>query len=139
MVDIKGILVNDTTLEGRTALMIAATRGNSFAITALLTVDGIEVNNTVPNRTTPLMEAARLGHTNAVTALLADTRVLINQVRQSDGYTALMLAIQSNHLLTANCLLKRKDIDISTVALNGQTAISLASVCDNKTIICRFK
>jgi ankyrin repeat protein len=137
LVDIKGLLVNDTTPDGRTALIIAATLGDAFAITALLTVEGIVTNQADPKDTTPLMEAARLGHTDAVNALLADSRILasVNEIRQSDGYTALMLAIESGHTQTALRLLSIKGINIHTVALDGQTAISLASEYDNVKVI----
>ena len=76
-----------------TALFLAARRGLTENVKALLTADGIQVNEKDAGGLTALHLAARNGDTRIVKALLAADGIHINE-KDADGWPALDLAIK---------------------------------------------
>jgi len=132
--------VNIALLDNRTALMMAAESGHIQVVKKLLAckqvIDNREYLNTILPSThdNALMLALKQKHTHIVkefiTAKQAGLKIDFNQV-STDGYTALMLALQQNDDGSVNEMLKIKDIKLDQVSSGGDTVLVLAAKEEN--------
>ena len=83
--------------------MIAAHKGHTEMVTALLAAPGLDVNAARGDGSTALMHAARGGYLETVTALLAAPGLDVNAAT-GDGTTALALAEGQGHVEIASLL-----------------------------------
>jgi len=109
-----------------TALMLAAKKGHTETVSALLSHGGIDVNAVTRYGSTALMLAAENGHTETVSALLSHGGINVNAVTRY-GSTALMLAAENGHTETVSALLSQGGIDVNAVTPDGDTALMLAA------------
>ncbi|KAH6908077.1 ankyrin repeat-containing domain protein [Coprinopsis sp. MPI-PUGE-AT-0042] len=84
--------VNERTRRGRSALALAAWRGDTVMVEALLKLDGIDVNLQNRDGNTALMLAAGRGSADVVKALLLDPRIDTHK-RNEKNETALHCAL----------------------------------------------
>src|ERR671926_62370 len=75
------------------ALFRATIEGNTDLVKSLVSSPGADVNATNERGSTPLLEAARFGHDDICRVLIAAGADL--KVKDKDGKTALMLAVQN--------------------------------------------
>lgn len=106
-----------------TALMKAAWRGDTAAVTALLD-DGMDVNSKAAGGITALMFASWSGCLATVQALLARGAEI--NVQTAAGSTSLMFAAATGHTAIVQALLDGA-ARVSTEARNGSTAIMEAA------------
>ena len=85
--------MNKEDKDGRTPLYIAARKGQTEVVAALLATPGIDVNKEDKDGRTPLFIAAQQGHTEVVAALLATPGIDVNK-EDKDGRTPLYIAAQ---------------------------------------------
>jgi ankyrin repeat protein len=99
-----GVDVNAKGPYGQTALMIAALKGNTEAVTLLLASPRIQVNEQAKNGATALMIAASKGYLEIVKALLGTEGIDVN-LTSENGLTGLMLAVKHGHTKVVKALL----------------------------------
>ena len=118
--------------KGRTALMWAASCGNTATVEALLAQPKVNINHTDQFGRTALMEAAKKGHVEIVEALLAQSKVNIN-VTDQFGKTALVIAAKKGHVEIVKALLAHRDaagdldVAVNTKDENRMTALMYAA------------
>lgn len=122
--------VNSRNALGETALMLAAMRGDLEVVRQLL-IQGAEVNP--PGDWTPLIYAAVKGSVEISRVLLA-YGAQINATADSNGLTALMMAVREGHReLVAFLLASNADPNLKSHA--GSTALAAARERDRKDIV----
>lgn len=111
---------------GGTALNIAAARGETAIVKALLQAPSIDVNARDPDfyHATPLLAAAMCQCADTVIAIAARASVKVNEVSDA-GMTALMYAAYG-HSAAVPALLKLKDIEVNFKDPKGRTALHYA-------------
>jgi ankyrin repeat protein len=118
-------LINMVDPSNRTALVLAAFRGNTAIVEFLLKVPGIDVNIASRKGGTPLMFAAYNGHEAIVQLLLKAPGININ-ARGADVGTALYAALAQGHLTIAERLLSVPNINVNLSIKGGSTPLMLA-------------
>lgn len=108
---------------GLTPLGTAALEG-SLGIVRLLIERGCNVNEPRDSGASPLYGACQEGHTEVV-RLLVSAQANIHQVRTASGATPLFAAAGHGHPAVIKLLLAVR-ADMSTVAKDGETALSIA-------------
>ena len=121
-----GLNVNAADGAGNTALTIAAMRGHTETVTALLTAPDLDANPANVNGLTALMLAVMGGHTETITTLLAAPGLVVNTA-EGDGWTALMQAAARGYTKTVTALLAAPDLDVNAENGSGQTAVMMAA------------
>lgn len=116
----KGANVNSKDVNGKTALMLAATSGNRAAMETLVKRYHADVTIKDPKGQTALSQAASLGLNDSVQTLLQYPKV-INEV-DADGNTPLMNAVKNGHSNVATSLLQ-KGADASIADDHGRTPL----------------
>jgi uncharacterized protein len=143
-----GVLINDTTNDGTTALMCAcsnASKSNelSLSIVKLLVKKGADINqqNTPENKPdkTALIVASELGNTEVVSLLLNTPNIELN-VQDLKGNTALIYAISNPEIPkeTRENIVKQlleKGADTTLTNKAGKNAIMLARESNNPTVL----
>ncbi|MBF0108238.1 MAG: ankyrin repeat domain-containing protein [Magnetococcales bacterium] len=119
----KGADVKAANGDGRTALILAANRGNVEMIQLLLK-QGTPVDARDREGYTALMMAALGGHDKAVAALLENKAD--PEIRHPCGCTALMFAAEKGHDKVLQGLID-KGADVNSKGEDGMTALMLAS------------
>ncbi|KAH6902889.1 ankyrin repeat-containing domain protein [Coprinopsis sp. MPI-PUGE-AT-0042] len=137
--------VNEQTRNGKSALSLAAWRGDAVMVGLLLKLDGVDVNLQGSDGNTSLMHAAGRGWENAVKTLLLDPRVDIHK-RNAKGETALQCAllgrssactevewdcrltprVSNGHTEAALLLIETPGIDVNAVDNLGRTPLMVA-------------
>lgn len=111
-----GARVDATTRYGVSPLSLASLNGSAVVAEALLAA-GADVNAANPGGETPLMTAARAGAADLV-KLLVSKGATVNAAEKVRGQTALMWAVQENHLAVARLLVEvGADIDARTTTV----------------------
>jgi ankyrin repeat protein len=143
-----GVLINDTTNDGTTALICAcsnASKSNelSLSIVKLLVEKGADINqqNTPENKPdkTALIVASELGNTEVVSLLLNTPNIELN-VQDLKGNTALIYAISNPEIPkeTRENIVKQlleKGADTTLTNKAGKNAIMLARESNNPTVL----
>ena len=124
--------------------MVAARKGHTEVVKALLAVPGVDVNKAEEDGWTAIMGPAWNGHTEVVRALLAMPGIDVNK-RATDGWakgkTALGLALHHGHfdamifllltaLLTALGAQSNKEARVASDAVLGATVRLAARIAD---------
>jgi ankyrin repeat protein len=156
---------NQSTADGKSALMLAAQQGDADMVARLIAA-GADINATNPNGGTPLMyaslggnpevtaqllaagarpgEKAKLGWTAlAVAAVKGRTdviRVLLEagadqQVQDTYGWTPLMRAADSRRLEVVRVLLGSPGVNLDARQEYGQTALHIAAAAGDDAIV----
>ncbi len=130
-----GINVNAADSDGKTALFIAAWKGNTEIVRLLLDTPGIDINtHRAETGDTPLIAAAKKGHTEIVRQLPNKPGIEINASSfVPPGTTALMWAAFFGRTEAAQVLIN-KGANINARAGNGQTALMEAARTGRKPI-----
>ena len=111
-----GARVGATTRYGVSPLYLASLNGNA-ATAGVLIAAGADVNAANPGGETPLMTAARAGSPDLV-KFLVSKGANVNAAETVRGQTALMWAVQQNHLAVARLLVEvGATIDARTTAV----------------------
>jgi len=120
----RGARVDETSRDGKTALMYAAMTGRTDAVMALLS-GGARIDETDMDGNTALMYAAMTGRTDAVMALLSGGA----RVDETDmgGNAALMYAAMTGHTDAVMALLDR-GARVDETDMGGNTALILAAM-----------
>jgi ankyrin repeat protein len=113
----KGVDVNSSTANQKTALHYACYLGQVEMVTFLLAHPQIQVNALTNDRLTPLMLAAQHGHSTTTSLLLRRPEIDLN-VRNVEDCTALHLACLSGHVNAVKALLSHPGIDINLTINN---------------------
>ena len=113
--------------EGWTALMTAATRGNTAWLRHILGACGSAVNHSSDDGDTALIQAAGKGHTDCLHALLQVGGIRVNQA-DGVGKTALHAAAQHGHAACVRALLGMDGIAVNRVDRSGYTPLLVAAV-----------
>jgi len=130
----RGANVNAARPDGATALMLAAKRGHTEIVSALLACDGINVNAVTSSGVSALMLAAQNGRAEIVSALLA--RDSDFNAQTSNGATALMFAAERGHTEIVSTLLAYEEIDVNAARTsNGSTALMFAAQNGHEGIV----
>ncbi|CCT63193.1 related to heterokaryon incompatibility protein [Fusarium fujikuroi IMI 58289] len=121
-------------VEGRTPLLLAASKGYYFLIELMLS-EGFEPNTRDATDETPLLLASERGNFRAVEALLehnADPNV-----RNTHGRTALSQAAQNGYDRLVRCLVDNSErkVELNTQDNMGQTALILAAENGHEDIV----
>jgi ankyrin repeat protein len=122
---VQGAEINAINEHNKTALMLAAARGDMSAVVALLAIPGVTLNQLKESKNNALMLAAFNGHLEIVSVLLATPGILINQQGRF-GFTALIMASRAGHLAIVNALLAVSDILVNLVDNDGNSALKIA-------------
>ena len=112
-----GAKVGATTRYGVSPLLLASLNGSAAVADALI-VAGADVNAANPGGETPLMTAARAGAADLV-KLFVSKGANVNAAEKVRGQTALMWAVQENHLAVARLL-----VEVGA-EINGRTAVAV--------------
>mmetsp|Transcript_29344 Transcript_29344/g.82764 ORF Transcript_29344/g.82764 Transcript_29344/m.82764 type:complete len:628 (-) Transcript_29344:181-2064(-) len=133
------VLLEDPNLQlnspdkfGRAPIHYAAAHGRADVMKVLLG-EGAKVKLVDKQRCTPLHYAAAAGHAVCVELLLDHSPSIIN-VREQNGYTALVLASSVGHLNTVKALLGRS-ADFDTPSEEGKTALMMACVNNHPSVV----
>ncbi|MGL9773746.1 MAG: ankyrin repeat domain-containing protein [Sodalis sp. (in: enterobacteria)] len=119
--------VNLRDLTGNTALAIAARRGRTGMLPALLRTPGIEVNNGNNEGLTPLMMAEiRHDHEAVRLLLLAAPTIDVNRMNYT-GASVLLWATNEDHPAILQTLLQAKGIKVNLSDLNLHTPLIQAA------------
>jgi ankyrin repeat protein len=135
LLQMPGILVNQSNDEGMTPLWCAADCGHIGTMRLLLQHPDIDTNlsTDVPRKLeTPLFAAAGSGHEMAVGLLLARPDVEVNRRRENDGGTALMMAASYGYDWIVGALLRYPGIEVNLALTGkrgheGETALFIAA------------
>lgn len=119
----KGADPNAKQFTGMPALLFAVTTKNQ-GVSNLLIERGANVNEEHAVLGTPLALSAQFGLTEVIRALLAKG-ARVNDVRKTDGHTALMVAVESGETEAAK-LLMAQGAATDLKAADGRTASDLA-------------
>ena len=116
----------------RTPLVLAILGGHEAVALQLLTEDGVDLSTRDKEGCTALLYAASLGHTKVVQALVTASKRVpapLNDLSAVDtqGHSALVLAILANHVDLAVWLVLSGAVDVSTVDSAGRTALHHAA------------
>ena len=106
------------------ALIQAINREDIDQIAALLT-QGISTEDESLKSTTPLMYAVKKGNQKIV-QLLLEAGAMVNQQRQPEGLSALMLAGANNHLSIVKMLLEA-GAEVNQTNEDGSPVLAIAS------------
>lgn len=126
----QGANPNALDANGYPALIYACAYGYEGIATALL--DKKATVNTKYNEVYPIFAATRNDNTNLI-QMLIDKGAYLN-VKDNEGYTALMIAAQEGFAQTADFLIN-KGANINAETNNGHTALSIAIQNDHKDVI----
>ncbi|KAL7808677.1 hypothetical protein V8C26DRAFT_412845 [Trichoderma gracile] len=129
-----GTDVNYEWKGGRTALSLAAERGNAAVVNVLLAHNDVLVNRRDEKGKTPMCWAAEIGHKDVVIALLTHKDI---QAFLQDGQarTALSLAAENGHEAVVNILVTRNVIAVNHQDDEGKTALLWAVEKGHKGIV----
>ena len=133
------LLVNEPGSHGfpwQTPLSVAAEKGHTATIIALLTTPGINVNQATKHGRTPLLLAAQNGHHEAVTALLSCPEIKVNQV-DGEGNTPLYYAVQKAHAQVVAALVASPHTDVNKTVNNG-TYLTFAAKAGNADVVTKL-
>ena len=116
-----------TDIEGQTALMYAASTGQTETVLALVKECGsnVESADTETGKTAALW-AAKAGHTATVVALVKECGADLCRTDRW-GTSAVMLAALGGHTTTLVALVKECGADANTTNNNGRNAVMLAA------------
>ena len=116
-----------TDIEGQTALMYAASTGQTETVLALVKECGsnVESADTKTGKTAALW-AAKAGHTATVVALVKECGADLCRTDRW-GTSAVMLAALGGHTTTLVALVKECGADANTTNNNGRNAVMLAA------------
>jgi ankyrin repeat protein len=131
----KGIGINQTDQNGRTALMEASEYGHVEIVKLLLAKENIEINQKDKYGQTALIWASRQGHVEIVKLLLAKENIEINQTDNINGNTALIWASIYGHVEIVKLLLAKDNIKINQTDGLGRTALMWASEQGHEEIV----
>jgi ankyrin repeat protein len=124
----KGIDINQTDKDGRTALIWASGKGHEEIVKMLLEKKNIEINQKDNNDgNTALMWATGEGHKEIVKILLENENIEINQ-KDKEGNTALIWASFKGYMEIVKMLIQHKNTEINKKHENGWTILMLASI-----------
>ena len=129
----KGANINAVNDKGRNALMYTAKYGTK-EIAALLIKKGADINAVDHHGYTALMHMAQFGAKEIVDLLLDAFDDLDVNAKNSNGDTALILAIKAGHNGVAASLLEYLFIDDDVKDKNGLTALMHAAKTGNEAI-----
>ena len=123
---------NIRSVDGETALHVAAREGHGSIVKQLLDRDDVDLNAVGgPLGRTALMEACdQEGALDVVKLFLEKEDIDVNQQSSVGWYSALSLAVGSNNLEVAELLLDQDDIDLNLKDRSGRTALCTAC-CEN--------
>ncbi|MCJ1404359.1 hypothetical protein MMC11_007584 [Xylographa trunciseda] len=121
------IAVNAQSIQGCTALALAAAKNHYSIVKRLLNYQGIDVDLADETGTTPLIFAADHGNDEIVAELLQ--RHADPECKQSDGTTAIIHAINDGHTLVVKAILEH-GINIYTKDGLGRTLLHRACESD---------
>ncbi|MCP3852151.1 MAG: ankyrin repeat domain-containing protein, partial [Gammaproteobacteria bacterium] len=116
----------DWSNDGRTALMLAATKGHTATVNALAGTHNANVEAVDERGRTALMFAAANGRTDTFN-VLAGTHNANVEASDEDGGTALMFAAMKGHTATVNALAGTHNANVEAVNQSGMTALMLAA------------
>lgn len=131
----KGININTTDGEGRTALHLAA-ENNQLAVAQYLIEQGADVNAPMPDNGTPIFDAVAKGHDKMVLLLLR-SKANYSQTDEN-GWSLLHWAISTGKLSTAQLLLFYYPQLASIAARDVGLPLSLAMQSQDDAMICLF-
>jgi uncharacterized protein len=121
--------------EGGTALMLAASEGQSDVVALLLKSEGIDVNMIeVSTGGSALQAAALLGHVDIVSQLLQVSDVDVN-IQSTEGYSPLMMAARGGHVAVVERLLKEDAVNIGLVDNAGENVLTSTASTGNHVIV----
>lgn len=126
LLDDPRVKVNKTDLEGSTALMIAAKAGNLHSVNCLLKHKDIDIDLVDRNKCSALIHAARNGWMEIVEQLLA--KGADPSIKDQDGGTALLRAIDYGHSDVVQIMLERNITDIYHKDNDNRTLLHGAAV-----------
>ena len=126
-----GLDVNGKNESGWSALMIAASKGNTEMLN-LLIQKGAAVDEKNAKGQTPLIFAAHWGHADVV-RLLIERGVNVN-LQMGDGWTALIDSISMDHTAVAKLLIN-SGADVNAKGKNGWTALMAAAYINNLEVV----
>jgi len=116
--------VDQTNNEGRTALNVAARKGN-ILLAVILLLNGADVNRTSLWGISPLYEACSHGHAGLVTLfLLCGADPLLRAV---SGLTPLHKAAENNHLAVIKIILSHPKVSVDCQSSFGSSPLISAS------------
>ncbi len=130
----KGENVNQTSIDGRTALIVATFNGRDEAV-SLLIENGANVNAKLDNGLTALMIAS-LGKTE-ITLVIMKKLIAAGSdpnSQDSEGRTALMAAVIVNDIYKVNLLIK-SGADRFIKDKKGLTSLDYAMIANDKIIL----
>ena len=132
----EGFFVNaQDPAHGLTPLILACRRGQVVAVIELLG-HGASVNAHSRGENTALLEAVDQNYPEVVRLLLGRNDLEVNESRLHDNErTALMRVATEGHLEILDDLLGDERIDVNQADLDGNTALSLATIGGNSTAV----
>ncbi|KAM3456526.1 hypothetical protein NHJ6243_008149 [Beauveria neobassiana] len=119
-----GVDVNAKSVRGDSAIMLAAKKGYSRVVKALLDTGKVDVRFENMEHQSALMLASGGGHIEVVKILLSYDGV---GVKNCDEDSAIMLAAKNGHFRVVEALLDTGKVDVSSKSLRFKAALWLAS------------
>jgi ankyrin repeat protein len=119
------VLINYSKHDGMTVLSVAAKRGMTQMVRALLTRSDLDCTKTSLVGFNALHEAAFEGHSECVALLMNAPGIKVN-ARSEDHMTAFMMAAQCGSVASILCLIEHPEIDIHLTCRTSDGTLSNA-------------